>query len=854
MSINFSATGNTVGGVSSGAANVISGNTNGVFLSYSGTSGNVVLGNLIGTDNLGNTNDGVLVANGASANLIGGTAADSGNTIAFNLKGVVVTDNSTTGNSILGNSIFGNTSLGIDLGDDGSTPNDTNPRAFPNDGQNTPVITSAGGTTVSGTLTSTANTSFLLEFFTSPTGADYQGQTFLGSLNVTTDPSTGQASFSANVSSIPANSVTTATATNLATGDTSEFFNFASTLSATTIQLSSSNSSSVYGQSVTFTASVTSASPGTPTGTVTFYEDQIDAAHQIGPARTLSGGSATGAPISNLTASASHAIYAVYNGDSNFSGSDNSSNPLSQMVTRATPTITWSNPSPIVNPSALSGTQLDATASVAGTYSYSPSAGTVLPAGTQTLSLSFTPTDTTDYTNASATVTLVVLGPGLTPVGSVLYLVGGTSSNDNVQINPVGANNTGSTGVQVNATLNKVSTSKTYNQAFTAIVFIGFAGSDNISGASTLAMPITVTIGNGNDNVQLGNGNNTITLGNGSDNVTTGNGTDSIALGGGNDNVNTGNGNKTITAGNGCDNVTAGTGTDVVTLGNGNDNIHLGDGNNTVTLGIGNDNVNTGNGTDSISLGGGNDNVNTGNGNKTITAGNGYDNVTAGTGTDVVTLGNGSDNVHLGGGNNTVMLGNGNDNVNTGNGTDSIALGSGSDNVTTGNGNKTITAGNGNINLNAGTGTDMVTLGNGNDNIHLGDGNNTLTVGNGNDNINVGNGANVVVEGNGSDNVSVGNGANLIVAGTGQHNVNAGNGNNILIDGSVTLTQAGDSLRQVLTDWATQDAAVNTIRSRLAVTDNSTHANHLSAGSGHDWFFFTDAQDTSNRKPTDWLN
>ncbi len=59
------ATANTVGGTSSGAANVISGNDNGVYLS-SGTSGNVVMGNLIGTDingtaNLGNSNNGVLI-------------------------------------------------------------------------------------------------------------------------------------------------------------------------------------------------------------------------------------------------------------------------------------------------------------------------------------------------------------------------------------------------------------------------------------------------------------------------------------------------------------------------------------------------------------------------------------------------------------------------------------------------------------------------------------------------------------------------------------------------------------------------------------------------------------------------
>jgi hypothetical protein len=45
----------------------------------------------------------------------------------------------------------------------------------------------------------------------------------------------------------------------------------------------------------------------------------------------------------------------------------------------------------------LSATQLDATASVAGTFVYSPAPGIALDAGNnQTLSVTFTPTDTTD--------------------------------------------------------------------------------------------------------------------------------------------------------------------------------------------------------------------------------------------------------------------------------------------------------------------------------------------------------------------------------------------------------------------------------------------------------------------------
>ncbi len=72
------------------------------------------------------------------------------------------------------------------------------------------------------------------------------------------------------------------------------------------------------------------------------------------------------------------------------------------------PTITWSTPASIVYGTALSSTQLDASASVPGTFTYSPAAGAVPTAGTQTLSATFTPTDTSKYTSATASVTLTV--------------------------------------------------------------------------------------------------------------------------------------------------------------------------------------------------------------------------------------------------------------------------------------------------------------------------------------------------------------------------------------------------------------------------------------------------------------
>ncbi len=71
---------------------------------------------------------------------------------------------------------------------------------------------------------------------------------------------------------------------------------------------------------------------------------------------------------------------------------------------KATPTITWANPADITFGTALSGTQLNATASVPGSFVYTPAAGTVLNAGAgQTLSVDFTPTDTVNYNSVLGT-------------------------------------------------------------------------------------------------------------------------------------------------------------------------------------------------------------------------------------------------------------------------------------------------------------------------------------------------------------------------------------------------------------------------------------------------------------------
>ncbi len=228
------APGVTIGGTASGDGNIISANpTAGIGL-YAGATGALVQSNLIGTDITGSRplgdGNGIQIDGGSSNNTIGGTAALAGNTIAFSTGiGVDVDATAGTGNEIRLNSIFSNTGLGIDLGGDGVTLNNSAGHTGPNDYQNFPVITAvtdAGGvTTVTGTLNSTPDTTFPIDFYTlsSLNASGYgEGRYILGSAPVTTDGS-GNVSF---VFQFPTSAsgagFVTATATDPG-GNTSEF-------------------------------------------------------------------------------------------------------------------------------------------------------------------------------------------------------------------------------------------------------------------------------------------------------------------------------------------------------------------------------------------------------------------------------------------------------------------------------------------------------------------------------------------------------------------------------------------------------------------------------------------------------
>jgi titin len=265
----FDARNNTIGGTVGGARNIISGNGgNGADIFGADATGNKVLGNRIGTKadgtgDLGNGGFGVNMGN-ASNNTVGDTASGAGNVISGNgdngqasgvgIFGPLATGNKVegntirlngligvlisggVGNSILSNRIFDNGGLGIDFDADGVTNNDTkDPDTGANNRQNFPVITSATQssttfpvrTTIQGTLNSNPNQSFTVQCFVADgdSSGHGEGEKLAGQDTSVTTDTNGDASFTCTtfVATQGGRTAVTATATNTATGNTSEF-------------------------------------------------------------------------------------------------------------------------------------------------------------------------------------------------------------------------------------------------------------------------------------------------------------------------------------------------------------------------------------------------------------------------------------------------------------------------------------------------------------------------------------------------------------------------------------------------------------------------------------------------------
>ena len=296
---------NLIGGTTPEARNIISASQlDGIIVTSS--SFNRVEGNFIGTDltgaaPLGNLRNGVRVENAPDTRIGSTTSSGATNTIAYNGgDGISVIPSfsdpsrTRTNVSLRRNSIFSNGGLGIDLMEDGVTPNDP---GEVNDGpvklQNYPVITSvtsdSSSTNIRGTLNSLPNTTYTIEFFSSaacdPSG-NGEGATYLGSGGVLTDAN-GNGSFNTTLAgALPSGRVVTATA-NDPTGtsaSTSEFSQcFGNGTGSAQFAVARYNVSEDFG-AVTVTVLRTGGSAGTLTvnyatsdGTATAGSDYIPA-------------------------------------------------------------------------------------------------------------------------------------------------------------------------------------------------------------------------------------------------------------------------------------------------------------------------------------------------------------------------------------------------------------------------------------------------------------------------------------------------------------------------------------------------------------------------------------------------
>jgi CSLREA domain-containing protein len=218
-------TGTNIGTGGGGAGNVISGNTGDGIYVASGSQA-IIQNNQIGTDfsgnnNLHNTGNGIRIdtSNGSTI---------SNNIIKFNqAAGVAVTGATATGNTITSNQIASNTGLGIDLGANGVTNNDTGDiDNGPNGLQNFPVIATASPKEVVGTLNSTANGTFQIDIYTVGTcdaSNHGEGDTFIASTTISLDGS-GNGSFAVDVTgAVSDGQIVTAATTDTTTNSTSEF-------------------------------------------------------------------------------------------------------------------------------------------------------------------------------------------------------------------------------------------------------------------------------------------------------------------------------------------------------------------------------------------------------------------------------------------------------------------------------------------------------------------------------------------------------------------------------------------------------------------------------------------------------
>ncbi|PYT00800.1 MAG: hypothetical protein DMF63_05700 [Acidobacteria bacterium] len=413
--------------------------------------------------------------------------------------------------------------------------------------------------------------------------------------------------------------------------------NFAVAPVATNTTVASSINPSTVGQSVTFTATVTS-SAGTPTGNVEFF----NGASSLGTS-PLNGSGQASISTSALTAG-NHNITAHYQGATVGAGGGGyagSTSPVLVQVVQVAPTPPTANPDSY---STNEDTPLNVAAPGVLGNDTDPDPGTTLTAvlvngPSNALSFTLNPNGSFDYTpspNFSGSDSFTYKARDNTNLDSnvttVTISIAAVDDGPEVVVSP-----DASCGVSTNGTINlTVSDSDTppgsltlsatsSNTALVPNANVVFGGSGANRTMMVTAVPqvtaqsstITITVSDGQESNQI---IVTLTVGtNDADTINGTNGTDIIFGRNGDDIINAGGSIDLVCGGNGMDAISGGAGADTLGGDNGNDTLNGDDGN------------------DALLGGGGNDTLNGGNDDDTLTGGAGADFFSGGPGTDTAT-------------------------------------------------------------------------------------------------------------------------------------------------------------------------------------------------------------------------
>ena len=557
-----------IGGTTSDTRRVIGGRSAGIGKGIS-SSNITIQGNSIGVGADGHTpvsNDyGITIAGGSTNNLIGGATSGAGNVITFNNSAGISLSQYylapiTTGNAILGNSIhdnnnlyFNDAGLGIDInrqdlcqGLDGPNPNDLRDADFGNnDLQNYPILTNvingSGSTTIQGALNSTPNSTFRVEFFSNSTvkvNGYSEGKTYLGFKDVTTDAN-GNVSFNVPLTTPSTSGMyISSTATNSG-NNTSEFsLAFQSPLNSpptanaggpyvvaegTNLQLNGSGSSDPDGNlqtydwdldynGITFDVNASGVQPNVS------FNDNF--APRMLPLRVTDSGGLSNIATTTLAVSN---VVPIATASGSTTGVSNQPLPFSFLATDLSSVdtatgfrfdVNWGDSSA----SAFTGVTTTATihAFAVGTYNVTMTAtdkdGGI--SAIKTIAVTITPyAFITDPCDANKTA----------------LVIGGTSSNDQITVNPGG----GSANIKFK--VNGVSTT-VFPPTGHIIVYAG-AGNDTFHVAGGITIPSLLFGGDGNDTLDAGNGASVLIGGDGNDTLRGGNSNDILIGGKGIDNL-----------------------------------------------------------------------------------------------------------------------------------------------------------------------------------------------------------------------------------------------------------------------------------------------------------------------------